>query len=84
MAAAVPSQPLQVGVELISLARLLLKIKAGVEGDRSQTGTFVTIFGCYILTDLSSVCYTGKFHSSLNYQVSFRLKNVILLATMHF
>lgn len=87
MAAAVPSQPLQVGVELISLARLLLTIKAGVEGDRSQTGTFVTIFGCYILTDLSSVCsvyYTGKFHSSLNYQVSFRLKNVILLATMHF
>lgn len=59
MAAAVPSQSLQIGLELISLARLLLKIKEGVGGDQSQIGTFVTfwaIYVCYILTDLSSVC----------------------------
>lgn len=43
MAAAVPSQSLQIGLELISLARLLLKIKEGVGGGHSQFGTFVTV-----------------------------------------
>lgn len=55
MTAAAPPRSLQIGPELISLARLVLKITEGVGGEQAQIGTYASQF--LLKVDL---------HSSLN------------------